>query len=761
MQLLPFGTELLFDPRWSWGTLLAVSLLLAVGTAILYWPRRIELSGAARTMLTACRLLAFAILLVCLARPSIRQAISSEHDPNLVVAIDVSRSMSIEDYDGPTSRLERLRDALQQGGFFRELQRRYRLRLFEFDTEAREAVSLDALATKGDHTDLAGSVEELAQAAVDANTIAVLFATDGADNAGEGVLASTGPLERKGVPLLAIGVGAEEVRDISIAAIATRKIVRLNTTVEVRVRLRHTGFLHHLVPVVVARAGDEIARKEAALKEDDVTVVFEFTPTEEGLARYEVFVPVQPGEVIPENNRRGFSVNASRRKIRVLYLEGSQYRRANRQFWEYQYLVQALLEDEDVEVTPVFRNDVKAAQEAGIGYVTHPDKGFPRERRQLFSYDVIISSDIDIELFTQGQLANLVEFVGEHGGGFVMVGGWTSFGAGGYDESIIDQMLPVDMLGRQDRYTENVSFRWQLAPEAYDHPIMRLVDDPDRNRAVWKSMPHFKGYNNVLRAKPGATALAVHPTDRTQYGRRVMLAVQHYGKGRSMAFMPDTTAGWGEDFEDFFGEGGDNRYYRKFWKNAIRWLAAYRLNVPSQLVALQTSRNLYERGETARIEVAVLDTEYEPSGDAEVELEVRLPSGEVIRRRLAPDLNREGIYAWDLALPAAGTYRLSARAREAAGLLGEDRAEFGVEGSTAEFRNFALNRSLLSALAERTHGKYYRLEEVSALLGDLTDTNRRTVRTEVRDLWDRPLVYLALIALFSVEWAVRRKKGLL
>jgi len=760
MQAIPFGTELFFDPLWSWGTLLAVSLLLALATLTLYRPRRIQASAAARTVLAACRLLALAVLLACLARPTVRQAASSEQDPNLVVAIDVSRSMSIEDYDGPTSRLDRIRTALRQKGLFRELQRRYRLRLFEFDTEAREALSLDALVSKGDRTNLARSIEEVGQSA-DANTIAALLATDGADNAGEGVLASTASLERKGVPLLAIGVGAEEVRDISIVAISTRKIVRLNTRVEVRVRLRHTGFLHHLVPVVIARAGDEVARKEAALTEDDVTVAFEFTPTEEGLARYEVLVPVQAGEVIPENNRRGFSVNASRRKIRALYMEGSQYRRANRQFWEYQYLVQALLEDEDVEVTPLFRNDVKAAQEVGVGYVTHPDKGFPRDRRDLFSYDVVISSDIDIELFTEGQLSNLVEFVGEHGGGFVMIGGWTSFGAGGYDESIIDQMLPVDMLGRQDRYTENVSFRWQLTPEAYDHPIMRLVDDPDRNRAIWKSMPHFKGYNNVLRAKPGATALAVHPTERTQYGRRVMLAVQHYGKGRSMAFMPDTTAGWGEDFEDFFGEGGDNRHYRKFWKNAIRWLAAYRINVPNQLVALQTNRNLYERGQTASIEVAVLDTEYEPSGGAEVELEARLPSGEVIRRRLAPDLSREGVYAWDLALPASGTYRLSARAREAAGLLGEDQAELEVEGSTAEFRDFGLNRILLSTLAGRTHGRYYDLDEVGSLLDDLTETSRRTVRTETRDLWDHGLVYLALVALFSAEWVTRRRKGLL
>ena len=34
----------------------------------------------------------------------------------------------------------------------------------------------------------------------------------------------------------------------------------------------------------------------------------------------------------------------------------------------------------------------------------------------------------------------------------------------------------------------------------------------------------------------------------------------------------DTTVDWGRDFEHNWGEG-DNRYFRKFWRNVVRWLA--------------------------------------------------------------------------------------------------------------------------------------------------------------------------------------------
>jgi uncharacterized membrane protein len=734
---------------------------MLAGGVLLYLPARLGLEGKLRTALISLRVAALALILICLARPMMKKVLSSEHDPNLAIAIDVSESMGIEDYDGPASRLNRFLREFETSGLRDELVEKYRLRVFELDTEAREARPLESLKAQGDHTYLKRSLEELAQKGTDANTIAAILVTDGADNSGEDLFSAAEQFARRGVPLLVVGMGTEEVKDLEIVSIATRKIVRMNTTVVVRAKIRQSGFKHRLVPIEITRAGEAVASKEVALKDEITTVEFEFTPTEEGLLRHRLQIPLQPGEVILKNNERDFTVNSSRRKIRVLYMEGSQYRRADRKFWEFQYLEQALLEDEDVEVTCLFRDDVVAAAEAGIGYVTHPDKGFPRERKELFKYDVIVSSDIDIGLFTDGQLKNTVDFVGEYGGGFCMIGGWTAFGAGGYDESIIDQMLPVDMAGRDDRHVENVSFKWKLTPEAFEHPIMRLLDDPAKNRSVWRSMPDFKGYSNVIRSKPAATTLAEHPTDRTKYGRKIMLAVQHYGKGRSMAFMPDTTAGWGEDFEDLFGEADDNRYYKKFWKNAIRWLAAYRINVPNQLVTIQTGSILYERGQTARIEVGVLNNRYEPSRDAEVELEIKPPSGELIRRKLAPDLSQDGLYPWQLPVNESGLYQLVSRARDAKGLIGEDRAVFAVQQSTAEFRDYALNRSLLVSLAALTHGKYYSIAEIDKIPEDLTAASKKTVKTEISDIWDHPLIYLILLALLTIEWIVRKKQGLL
>jgi len=45
-----------------------------------------------------------------------------------------------------------------------------------------------------------------------------------------------------------------------------------------------------------------------------------------------------------------------------------------------------------------------------------------------------------------------------------------------------------------------------------------------------------------------------------------VFACESYGKGRTFAFAPDTTVDWGRFFESQWGEGGDNRYFRRFWR---------------------------------------------------------------------------------------------------------------------------------------------------------------------------------------------------
>ncbi|MCX7804829.1 MAG: hypothetical protein N3A38_06520, partial [Planctomycetota bacterium] len=304
---------------------------------------------------------------------------------------------------------------------------------------------------------------------------------------------------------------------------------------------------------------------------------------------------------------------------------------------------------------------------------------------------------------------------------------------------------------------------WELTPEAWRHPIMMLDKDPEKNRQIWAKCPKFHGFNPVERAKPAAVTLATvkDPAFEGFYGPAVALAVQDVGRGRSMAFTSDTTAGWGVDWEEHFGEPNDERcYYKKFWKNAIRWLARYRLEAPNQLVTIDVERFFYGRGDRAIAAVRVLDGDYVPTDEASVRLVVTGPDGRSQFMDPAPSPSEKGVYPAVFDLPAAGIYRLEASARLKGKDLGTDRIAIAAGPSVREMREPWQNADLLRRLARDTGGEYMTLAEAGDLRARLRASRRTLERHKDRSLWDRWPVFLSIITLLCVEWYLRKRYGL-
>jgi hypothetical protein len=227
-----------------------------------------------------------------------------------------------------------------------------------------------------------------------------------------------------------------------------------------------------------------------------------------------------------------------------------------------------------------------------------------------------------------------------------------------------------------------------------------------------------------------------------------------------MAMTTDTTAGWGESFEEEFGEHGDNRYFRKFWQNAVRWLAEYRLKAPSRLVQLSFPSALAARGQKERARVRVLDEYYEPAAGAEVALEIAGPGGGVERTSAIADPSVPGEYVADVVFTALGQHTVEARASLKGAPLGTDRVAISVRPSSREFERPEANAAVLRRIAERTGGTFYQLRDASRVPEDIGDLVA-SVRREVDDpLWDGVWFWALIVGLLSAEWYVRKKVGL-
>ena len=141
-----------------------------------------------------------------------------------------------------------------------------------------------------------------------------------------------------------------------------------------------------------------------------------------------------------------------------------------------------------------------------------------------------------------------------------------------------------------------------------DHPIWRIMEDPVKNKLAIGKMPVLYGTNLIKRLKPAATLLGESATPLPNAGIMPVFACETYGRGRTFAMSSDSTADWGRAFESRWGEG-DNRYFRKFWRNVVRWLSENSFSGSNRLHA-ETDKIIYRPGEQIMLTATAYDDSF-------------------------------------------------------------------------------------------------------------------------------------------------------
>lgn len=94
------------------------------------------------------------------------------------------------------------------------------------------------------------------------------------------------------------------------------------------------------------------------------------------------------------------------------------------------------------EKTPYFE---EALETQHILYDAVPPESIPGSAGRLLRYDSIIFNNIPAGSISMATMRLIRDFVKNKGGGFIMLGGDKSFGAGGYYDTPLEEILPVDM----------------------------------------------------------------------------------------------------------------------------------------------------------------------------------------------------------------------------------------------------------------------------------------------------------------------------
>ncbi len=287
-------------------------------------------------------------------------------------------------------------------------------------------------------------------------------------------------------------------------------------------------------------------------------------------------------------------------------------------------------------------------------------------------------------------------------------------------------------------------------PTALENYLLRIGPTQAESLRLWTAMPPLPGINRLGPPKEAANVLA------TGAGSEPLMVSQDVPPGRVLVFGGETWP-WARFSEE------TQAAHRKFWRQAILWLA-HKENKGSEEVRLTLDRRRVAVGQKLDLTAVARDAKGQVMSDVTYEASVdplTTPAGQLPRTQSVPMFNPgpEGKGS-HIAVGPIGEYRATVIARKNNQEIGRDSARFLVYQDDRELENPAADFALLRQLAQVTGGKLLPPEQLGKYLKSLNinDITDMVAQKEVR-LWDNWYFLLIFAALLTAEWWLRKRNG--
>jgi len=283
-------------------------------------------------------------------------------------------------------------------------------------------------------------------------------------------------------------------------------------------------------------------------------------------------------------------------------------------------------------------------------------------------------------------------------------------------------------------------------------PLLSIFEHSESETKFWNLAPPIQ--YNYAEVKFQAPVKILLETQNLSNGQKSTLPVMslHEGKGNKSILL------LGAGFWRWHFMLAEDRIYRNSWqlilKNLIRWLDS---GTTDNNVIITSDKKTYQEGENIVLTTQVYDGSFQPVDNALLRTKVRGPSSEF---ELESEFVQKGRYEGSFIPMISGKYYIHAEAWKNDVKLDEDSGELMVMPVNREFLKTKQDVPFLKKLAEKSGGKYFHENEAEKIKDVLNIRPEIKVESTTIELWNRLPVLLAIIFLLSLEWLIRKRKGL-
>ena len=737
--------------------------LLAFGLAAAMWflyRRELKFVGSRWGWVPAAlRSLAVFLLVLALSGPVMRRETTQRQLGRVVLAVDTSASMKLED-DNSEARLLRAEKILLSGStpLLKKLTETQDVELVLLRGQQTQRVWWNRQKGKDTSGDIPLSFEVQADAPITNldNALkdalgpvtpgtALVVLTDGQHNSPGSPEEFAIVMKQSNTPVFTVGFGTEvPPPDLSVLNVITAESVFSEENLQGRVMISDSLPSGTPALIKITSAGKTMW-EQTFLGDGKGERRFDFnfpvkelpaapaTERDKTLRLLNVQVAVQGErsnlEKTRSNNSREVALHLLTKKRKVLILDG-------RPRWETRYIHNHFDRDDRWEAKLVFDDYSEKIDDGSL------QKNFPITREELLSYDLVLLGDLSPARLKEFQLDWLVEFVEKRGGGLIMIDGLHGH-LKQWNQGKTASLIPVTWPAKVEALPNNIL--WHLTPEGERQQALRLSDSPTANSTLWPSLPEMRWAAQVT-AQPGSVTLA-------NLGTAPAAVFRPVGAGAVLYLATDELWRWRFQVGDL--------YHQRLWMQLAAWIAAPPFQAEDKQLSIGTDRMRYTPGETSEIRVRVRNAVGGMVTDAKPRAFLLLDGKEIATLELEPDPSHFGIYRAMTPPLKSGAYEIAV-AESPTKTRSDLRLSLRVaDVGNPEWATLTMNRPLLESMATASGGRFLREEQAATELPNLLQSlDRKQVTILETNLWSSWWWFGTVIILLSAEWLLRKRMKL-
>jgi hypothetical protein len=671
-----------------------------------------------KTLLVTLRVLALLILCLILFEPILNLSKKITLEPGNLVFIDNSRSINIDD---GTERSSTVKKVLND---FSAYSSESNLTFHEFGNSVKD-VSVDSFA-EINFSDGSTNLQEIFNFVKqsDRNIASITIITDGMITSGSNPYYDAINL---GIPVFTIGIGdTTQRKDVELKKVLHNDFLYAETPTIIIATISNKSFAGESVTATLYEDNKFISQQTVILSSAGIqNVSFDYKAQTSGEIKLSIVLSTLKDEFTTANNKQVFYVNVLSNKIKVMLLASSPNA-------DLTFIKNSLKRDESIEVNSIVQLSRDKFQDK-LNYQT------------LDSADVLFLIGFPSDATPEELLNRVILKIKEDKIPYFLT---LSAGISINKLSRFGNELPFTF---NQNFAGNREVQPYILPEQSANPIFQYSDKNFIDS--WNNLPPVLQPSVIFNPRIESKTLAQIKVNNSIVNSPLIISNNFSGK-RSISVLAKDFWKWKLQIAP---KGLD--LFDSFIVNSLRWLKA---SEEQKLVKVKSSKKNFSQGERIEFSGEVFDESLNPISDAGIK--IRISSA---KNRYETDMQNvgPGLYEGSIVINETGDFSFSAEASTDGRSLGKDNGSFNIGEIDIEMTNPVMNYQFLNLLANETGGEFFFPDDHSSLLNILKElkinSSKEKVVTSEINLWSDTWMLIIAVLLFSLEWFIRKRNGML